>query len=700
MIASASIHHTEIAIAAYALLVLTLIVAASVQTFGATASRAGQAFPIIFLAASAALVVFARRDFIRYEPSYNVDEAFLAANAMRARFGWLNWNLVDPLTSGPLNSSVLAWPPLFGWDITLFSARLTAIVSFVAGSFFLFLALCRMAGDTVALLVVAPAVVFFAATTDPNFLHANSETLPFLLTSVAVWLFVLALATPGAWPALGCAVVLGMVPFAKLQAAPIAAALGLCVCAACLRPGPNGALPAGTGQLVAVVVAALLPAALFIVPLCFVPGGVTDFYNSYLLQQVFRAEPWTNMLPWLISEGRSYRAMLAAELVLVVLGLALVLFTSGWRRMSRLAGWCLAAGLLMSVASVAAVAATARPYVHYLLLTAAPVLLLAGAALTAGYQAAGNSRTRVAVLTAGGLAVIGIMAHMIPGQRLFGNWYARGEGAFLLEQPYRAADSFAWLLPRPDDRIVCWGWVPDCYVSSAMTPATRETTNENILYGTPLRPYFAARFLADFDRSRPDIVIDMVSWDVGFRFRDPDRFSIATNFPEFFRTIQSDFQLVSRADPGRCPRTYIRKERLAELNRHLIPIERISASMSAVPHSPEALDDNSTSDVCGDNWVLSPNTTGAVEFAFRGPEPVRTIRILNTRAAGDGRAQRIRLTLQQQGRMVVSREVDLAPYPRWTTVHLDAASTADEARIDITSFAGSVAGLNEVKFYR
>src|SRR6186713_114095 len=81
----------------------------------------------LYLLACAALVLLNRVHILQFDQVINPDEAMMAASAMRTRHGWLSWDIVDPQTSGPLNATILAWPYLFGKDITLFSARLTGI---------------------------------------------------------------------------------------------------------------------------------------------------------------------------------------------------------------------------------------------------------------------------------------------------------------------------------------------------------------------------------------------------------------------------------------------------------------------------------------------------------------------------------------------------------------------------------------------
>ena len=133
--------------------------------------------------------------------------------------------------------------------------------------------------------------------------------------------------------------------------------------------------------------------------------------------------------------------------------------------------------------------------------------------------------------------------------------------AFLQGQPFAAARTLGWLRPTRNDRMVCWGWRAECYVDAAIPPATRETINANQIYETALMPYFRSRFLADFARSRPDFVIDVVA-PGSFELTNPETEEIAS-FPEFAKIIANDFDLVSQIDPsGRCPRLYVRRARL------------------------------------------------------------------------------------------------------------------------------------------
>jgi hypothetical protein len=85
-----------------------------------TRSTLRRAVPAVFLVSSGALLLFTRRFILPFDQALNPDEALLAAAAMLTDHGWLNWDIADTTSSGPLNAAILAWPYLFDGDITLF----------------------------------------------------------------------------------------------------------------------------------------------------------------------------------------------------------------------------------------------------------------------------------------------------------------------------------------------------------------------------------------------------------------------------------------------------------------------------------------------------------------------------------------------------------------------------------------------------
>ena len=665
---------------------------------------ARRAVPFIFLLASAGVLLCGRRFVLRYDRIINPDEALMAANAMQTHHGWLNWNIVDPLTSGPLNSMVLAWPYLFGGDITLYSTRLTGIACVYGMAASLFLALRRMSDDRVAIITVAPVVIYFAGLSFGEFVHYSSEQFPILLLAIAIYLFARSFGVNHLGYLIGAAFVVGMAPFAKLQAAPMSAVIGGFVVARAAVTGLQGGGLKSVGRNVAAVVCAgALPAIIFLVPL-YVLGGFDDFVKSYFIQQRLRVTVWNNPLPALIHGVPVFSSVPESYILWFVIAVIVIGFAAAGVGIYLIVAptivWSLALGATLVPVAFVSIAVPGRTFFHYLLLAIPALIICGGAVFAAAVLLVGADSRRGALLRwlmlGLGLAMVNFALHLEEGRS-----FARVEEAFLQGQPFTAAHTLAWLRPTKTDHLVCWGWQAECYVNAAIAPGTREATNENQLYKTALNPYFRTRFLSDFLRSNPDFVVDVVA-PGSFAFTTPASQGIES-FPEFSKIIARDFVLMSHVDPpGRCPRIYVRRTRLAELDKSLVTFTKITATGSIVGHPVESLDDRSIFETCDDNWLLPPGKLGTVTIEFRQAGPLASVAILNTRnlSKGDYASDRVRFSARFVGKTIVVKELTLEPFPRWTYIRFDKPVEADSLTIDILSYRGLGAGLNEVKAYR
>jgi hypothetical protein len=690
-------------IAAMLALVSRLWHASAAGSIVKTRSIARRAVPLVFLVSSGGLLLFARRLILPYDQAFNPDEALLSAAAMLIDHGWLNWDIADTTSSGPLNAAILAWPYLFGGDITLFSGRLAGVACTFASVAFIFLALRRLSDDAVAIIATTPAFILFGATVSSDFVQYSSEQFPIFLLALAFWLFVRSFEADRLRYSVGAAFILGLVPFAKLHAAPTAAVIGGFVVARVLvdawKVSPRSAML----RAAAVCAIALLPAVIVLVPLA-ASGDLAAFANGYLRERwlLIAGRPWDDPLPTLIDLAPFFGAeVIAYGAVLAVAIASLAGFARRIEVRSTLPSslaWTSTLALALVLVSVTSVIAPGGAFPHYFLLAVPAIVIAVGAAFAAVAVLVDRRPVRhVAVVE--GLAFAIMLAIILPaahGEQKTAVWRIPAAEPFLHGRLFAAAHNLDWLRPREKDHMVCWAWASQCYVDAAILPATPDVTNEYQVYQTPLRPYFRARFLQDLARSRPDFIIDF-SAPGYFAYGQPWFDQDIAHFPEFAEILRANFDLVSRVEPPeRCPRLYLRKARLAELDRSLIKFASLAASASIPGHPATALDDRSISEICDDNWLLPTGTLGVAAIQFQQADHIRSVAMLSTR----GGADRVRLSVQLMRKTVAASELTLARFPRWTWHRFDHAVAADGLTIEILSSHGPRAGLNEVKAYR
>jgi hypothetical protein len=659
-------------------------------------------FDFGFLAATLLAILTNRAHFFHYAAILNPDEALFAANAMRSVFGWTNWGMIDPTTSGPLNSIVLTWPRVFGGDLTLYSGRLTAATIAFGTVGLIYATARRLATPAWAIAATLPAALFYVVTAQVDFVQFSSEQLPVFLIAGAIFFLISAAARPTLFNFAMGAALAGSIPFAKLQGLPWAALLGtaLLLCSWLSREHRTS----GGRLFGATVLFGSLPAVIFVAPLI-ATGDFGDFIKSYFVQQYLRGGPLVVSLGMLVADAATVVALMKATATFVLVSAALVLafaaFVPSARKRPDLSGAQVAAVLLAVLALPAALVTVllpARLAPHYLqfLIPALSLWTIAAASIV-GSIPMGTWQARGAVPLAGYLAIM----PLLPKHELFYLAHVGRSGGAFMTANMTSARFLSWLLPRGDDTLVCWGWRPECYVDSAMKSATRDGTNENQIYDTSLQPYFRSRFISDFEKARPDFVIDTISPGV-FHFDNFSKQSIQT-FPEFDRIVKSEFELVSKAIPiERCPRLYVRKTRLDELARTLVAFDSITGP-SEENSTPRAVDDRITFETCSDQWLLPKGETGTLNISFLAAAKVKSVAILNTRGglAGDRATGRIRLSLMDKDRAVATKEVALNRFPRWTDIAFDAPlPAANSLKVEVLSYLGAGGGLNEVKVYR
>ena len=161
--------------------------------------------------------------------SLNPDESFFIAGATKLIQDPVFWQSVDGATSGPLNFYALIPVTFFGLKIEYASARIVGLILVIIAVVCLYFSLLRLYSNTVARLAVVPAVIIFALITHPDYVHYTSEHLSIALTSLELLLFCQCITNRNSKNNKISIFLLGFlagtIPFAKLQAVPIAAAM-------------------------------------------------------------------------------------------------------------------------------------------------------------------------------------------------------------------------------------------------------------------------------------------------------------------------------------------------------------------------------------------------------------------------------------------------------------------------------------------
>lgn len=482
---------------------------------------------------------------------YNPDESQFIAGAITLTRDPIFWQSVDGTTSGPLNFYALL--PLRGLGLPLdyFSARLTGLLLVwiaIAGCYRFAYSLY---GQALARLAILPIAAFFMAASDADFVHYSSEHVPLALIAIAApCLFTLG---PGlgarrmAWLGGFWA---GMLPWAKLQAAPIAVAL-LGIGFWNLWKSHRG-MAERKRLLLELAAAALVPSAV-IVAVVGASGHARDLYQDYFRQNLH----YLNQ-NWSLAAALKELWRFSLETGNFPVYAAIILVTVVWAAVATRAvskGNFVAAGLL-GLTAVCCVIAPKRAFLHYALLTVVPFSLWIEIAMGEIWQKHASSargRSLAAAIAVGIFcAIIGVRIPQGP-PKMFGEFSAHWR------YPRPALGNIVRALSRPPDRLAVWGWMERIHVDTGLAQATRESKSFQQIMPSPQREHYRERYVGDLKRNLPAIFIDATG--PGAPVFDDRSVAGHETVPALAELIRTNYVLLT--DLG-FARIYVRSSRLNE----------------------------------------------------------------------------------------------------------------------------------------
>lgn len=544
---------------------------------------------------------------------YNPDESQFIAGAMALAQDPVFWRSVDGVTSGPLDFYALLPLHWLGLPLDYFTARVTALLLSWLALLFVQRLFRGLAPEGVAQLAVLPGAVFFATATAGDFVHYSSELVPLALLALA--------ASQIERRPLAAAFVAGCLPWAKLQAAPLAVGVIGWQVWQVWRNRPAGSpLPWTRGATLIGLAAA--PSLIGII-LVAAFGQFGHFYRRFFLQNVAYVQagmPFDKVVQEMArftrESGHFYPWLGATFLLLAMLGLIYlrqqtkpppqvwrdlaehargkgVIVASIWTGLLFLLGagtthvvkerklppayWL---GAALTLLALVCIVAPSRSSLHYLLFLTIPLTLWTGV-LLCDLWTSGNSRRLLS-----GLAFLCALAPFYPrvGQRTPD---MIGHLAEHWRHPYTPLGQVLRHWHQPRARMGLWGWMSSAYVEGGLPQATQDTVSQWCILDVTQREYYRATFLSDMQRNRPEVFVDAVGPGAPFFFtRTTQAHEI---YPALADYVRGHYRLV--IDLGHA-RVYVRTDILeqhplpaSELKR-LVGLSRLDYGM---PVSPDGM---------------------------------------------------------------------------------------------------------------
>ena len=517
-------------------------------------------------------------------PYPDEDESQLIAGASKLQQDPIFWRSVDGSTHGPLDEWPLLPVLLVRGSLDFTGARtITTLLAWVevlsAWLIFRHLYRTKMAG-----LLVLPLLAFHSFTHAWSFVAHGSEHMPDALLALACYSLLMAWQPSGEGPPnlsrlFAAGVLIGALPFAKLQAAPMAATLftgGIWFVLVNDLSSPRqrvravGVFAGGT---------ALLPTIILVFVLIF--GIWSDFLYSYILDNVRiggggampdptrsagqlsvsfaggREFTWAEMPRMVFELGGSVFGFNEFFLWLLGFGLCgslLIPWFTAWHRR------CIGLGAVIVLVAILAAMAPGRTFIHYLQLAIFPAGLFGGLVAGALFYDLPHERFAVSGVTTRVVVIIAFVFCCLAPQLFwrirepqpFLGRFSKTNGALIQSE----ASQEILLHTRAGETLGIWGWSPRFWVETGLIQATRDGNNSRQTDPYRYRDYFRARFMDDLVKSNPPVFIDAVGpGNFVYIYRDKRGHE---TFPELRQYLETNYYLARDVEGSRI---YVRNDR-------------------------------------------------------------------------------------------------------------------------------------------
>jgi len=554
-----------------------------------------------------------------------------------------------------------------------------------------------------AFIPVAIFVFFEAMTGAPDFVQYGSEIFSVFLFSVVTYLIAQCIKEYNFKKLCASLFIAGIIPFAKLQSAPLVLYVGIFVIGfEFLRQKHNTKIRRQNYLYLAI--SATAPAILILMPVL-ITGNIDVFWKSYIAWGLTYKSNALNFLQFirLLFAISTLSQAIFGQLILTLYVFATVLLFRGmlYKDPSR-TFLIYAVGFIM--VSIYAVIAPGRMFPHYLSFLLPGIMFINIALLSSlpSIQLSQAFAKQVAAIVIPvGIAIYAVVRIIsVSGNETMNKVNPTHYPGLYRDTIFHEQNLFDWL-PTKNNYMLVWGWMSQWYVFSGKIPASRESQTELQIRNIDDASNNRDRMLSDLRQSEPSIIIDAVV-PGSFEFTNNRRFGIK-NFSELENIVTNHYRIVNMKAYSRyaCPALYIKVDDEKVRDLSVITPDKITAtaykSIGNYQFSPDRVYDNSVFEQCGDSWLLPDHTKGMLQMTYK-PSKLNEIWLLNTMGIQGARSTlAVNLKIYIANNEFVEKKVRLHEYPAWTKVKLPETVTSTMTQVEIKEYYGNGGGLNEIK---
>lgn len=497
----------------------------------------------------------------------NIDESEWITGAATLIKDFRFWHSVNGMTSGPLNIFPLCLINIAGMGLNYATVRLFALIFIILPSLILvFKSLKILFSEIIARIIIIPAFIFFAYPLQKDILAFNSEHIPMLLTSLA--LFFLIKGSPLSENKIIyknknlylflSGIIIALMPYSKLQVVPVAFAFFVITVSMIFIYKVN------IGKKLSFFFAGLVFPNLILLVYLYSFNLFDEFWNYFVvnnydysvnglvnnspdfLRQKFRTQTnWFYKSLYII-----YAVILCKEIFLFVLSLlsvflfAFINLFKRYKTVSAKNKSLLVFSLLLLLSAYFGVIKPGNVFIHYFILLVVPIMFLSGVLLGIALEESHIKIHRAYLKNY--LVLFAVLPVLI--LTLNGNYYINSILAKNSMAVISPVSVFIKNYSHPNERLAVWGYENRYYVETGLLQGTRETHSYLQIAPCEQHDFFIQKFCEDLGTNKPQIFIDVVSLNSFFFDYIKQRYE---NYPAVKEIVERDYEFIDSIDNAR-----------------------------------------------------------------------------------------------------------------------------------------------------
>lgn len=627
----------------------------------------------------------------------NTDELLIGSKALRLIKNNFNLYEFDGDTSGILNGIFLTWPSILDLDITYLSIRLSAVLVVSITLYFTYKLLCLNIKKIFSIFLLLPLILFYSLTKDPDFLHYANELITTLLIIASLYILFLKKKDNYIKYYFTFSFLMGSILFAKMQFFPLASFLVFLLFV-------NQAIKyKNFKSCLFICLGFMLPTFLVSIYYYLNSELIDLFYNviHYPLSDLFARNLQSEQI---IADNNSLLKISNINKTQVLLDhllynsvfhlfylyliyLLLIIYYSKFTNLFKNISFELILISLGIILTLIISVGTGSVHRHYLIVVLPLLPIFLSILIRDTKINLMKNRNFLVSMTI--FLCLFLVSLFSENFKFYSKKFVHSkfsENNFNFYNP-GILDFFGL---NKKDQIIAWGWNPEIYILSNLSPASRDTINQKQIDFKSNRKYFRERFVKDFKKNKPALIIDYVK-PGGYMFTD-EKFNV-NNIKEIEKLLISKYIKLENLNRS-CEDIYLNKDNYKKFKSNLINFEFKEKNLNLNKLNDLRINEK----FCDTAVIFKKDYPKTINLLIKEKNNIKEIILLASKK--NTRDVEIELVFYSKNGNIKKIKKNLKKFPFWTIFNLKDLQGVEYIELDTKNLIEKNFGLNEIKIYQ